>query len=50
MNVALWVLQGFVALLQTHRRLGESFVPALVVGVLCLGIAAGRLVSLHTEG
>lgn len=28
---------------QTHRRLGEGFVPALMVAVLCLAIAAGRL-------
>jgi hypothetical protein len=36
--------------IQTHRRLGESFVPPLLVGVVSLGIAAGRLVSLYTEG
>ncbi len=34
----------------THRRLGESLLPALVVGAICLGIAAGRVVSFHTEG
>ncbi len=28
---------------RTHRRLGEGFLPAVVVGALCLGIAAGRL-------
>lgn len=28
----------------THRRLGEAFAPAAIVGVLCVGIAAGRLV------
>ncbi|MBX7193389.1 MAG: DoxX family protein [Sandaracinaceae bacterium] len=27
---------------QTHRRLGEGFLPALVVLLLCLAIAAGR--------
>lgn len=27
---------------RTHQRLGESFVPALVIGVLCLVIAVGR--------
>lgn len=36
--------------IQTHRRLGESFAPATLVGVLCLGIAAGRAVSLHAAG
>lgn len=28
----------------THRRLCEGFVPALVVGALCVAIAIGRLV------
>jgi len=28
---------------RTHRRLGEGFLPAVVVGALCLGIAGGRL-------
>lgn len=27
---------------RTHRRLGEGFVPAAVIGVLCVVIAAGR--------
>ena len=27
---------------QTHRRLHESFVPALVLAVVCVAIAAGR--------
>jgi hypothetical protein len=36
--------------IHTHRRLGESSLPALLVGAVCLGIAAGRLVSFHTEG
>lgn len=27
----------------THRRLGEGWLPAAVIGALCLGIAAGRL-------
>ena len=30
---------------RTHQRLGEGFVPAAVIGVLCLGIAAGRLMT-----
>lgn len=34
----------------THRRLGEGFLPALLVGVLCIGVAAGRFVSLHAGG
>lgn len=28
---------------QTHRRLHESFVPALVLVLVCVAIAAGRL-------
>jgi uncharacterized membrane protein len=28
---------------RTHRRLAEGFMPAVVIGALCLGIAAGRL-------
>jgi hypothetical protein len=39
-----------VGAVQTHRRLGESFVPAVAIGVLSVGIAAGRFLSLHTEG
>ncbi|MBS2031978.1 MAG: DoxX family protein [Deltaproteobacteria bacterium] len=35
---------------QTHRRLGEGFAPALILGVLCLGIAAGRFAGLGTMG
>lgn len=31
--------------IHTHRRLGESFLPAAVLGALCLGIAAGRFYS-----
>ena len=27
---------------QTHRRVHESFVPALVLALICLAIAAGR--------
>jgi hypothetical protein len=27
---------------QTHRRLHESFVPALVLALICVAIAAGR--------
>lgn len=30
---------------RTHQRLGEGFVPAVVIGVLCVGIAAGRLLA-----
>ena len=29
--------------IQTHRRLRESFVPPLVLALVCVGIAAGRL-------
>jgi hypothetical protein len=36
--------------IRTHRRLGEGFLAAAIVGVLCLGIAAGRILSLHAEG
>jgi hypothetical protein len=28
---------------QTHRRLGESVAPAVVVGVLCVVVGVGRL-------
>jgi hypothetical protein len=28
---------------RTHQRLGEGVLPAVVIGGLCLGIAAGRL-------
>ncbi len=30
---------------RTHRRLGEGAAPAVVVGLLCLGVAAGRLIG-----
>lgn len=30
---------------RTHQRLGEGFVPAVVIGVLCVGLAAGRLLA-----
>ncbi|MFI5297623.1 MAG: DoxX family protein [Polyangiales bacterium] len=40
--LCLAVLMG--GAVQTHRKLGESFVPALVIAVLCVAIAAGRLV------
>lgn len=30
--------------IRTHQRLGEGFAPAVIVGALCLGIAAGRLI------
>ena len=32
-----------VGAIETHRRLHESFVPALVLALVCVGIAAGRL-------
>jgi len=38
--LCLAVLMG--GAIQTHRRLGESFAPALVVALLCVGIAVGR--------
>jgi len=28
--------------IRTHVRLGEGFLPAVVIGVLCVGIAVGR--------
>jgi uncharacterized membrane protein len=28
---------------RTHQRLGEGFAPAVIIGLLCVGIAAGRL-------
>jgi hypothetical protein len=31
-----------VGAVRTHRRLAEGAMPAVVVGVLCIGIAAGR--------
>ena len=31
---------------RTHQRLGEGLVPAVVVGLLCVAIAAGRLCPL----
>ncbi len=31
-----------VGAIHTHRRLGEGFVPAAVVALLCIGIAVGR--------
>jgi hypothetical protein len=36
--------------IHTHRRLGQGFLPALLVGALCVGIATGRLVALRAEG
>lgn len=32
--------------IRTHQRLGESFVPAALVGALCIVIAVGRFVPL----
>ncbi len=36
--------------MNTHRRPGDCPLPASLVGALTRGIAAGRLVSLYTEG
>ncbi len=47
---ALCVAVLMAGAVRTHRRLGEGFLPAAIIGVLCLGIAAGRLLSLHAEG
>jgi len=41
--LCLAVLMG--GAVQTHRRLGEGALPAVLVGVLCLGIAAGRVLA-----
>jgi len=46
--LCLAVLMG--GAIQTHVRLGEGFMPALIIGVLCVGIAAGRFAWLHTGG
>lgn len=40
--LCLAVLMG--GAVHTHRRLGEGFVPAVIVLLVCLAIAAGRLV------
>ncbi len=32
-----------VGAVHTHRRLGERWLPAALIGALCIGIAAGRL-------
>ena len=34
-----------VGAVSTHRRIGESFLPAVVVGSLCLLVVVGRLMS-----
>lgn len=39
--VCLAVLMG--GAVGTHRKTGEGFAPAAIVGMLCIGIAAGRL-------
>ncbi len=39
-----------VGAVATHRRLAEGFLPAALTGVLCAGIAAGRLLVFHAEG
>jgi hypothetical protein len=31
--------------IRTHQRLGEGFLAAVLIGVLCLGIAVGRFLS-----
>jgi len=33
--------------IRTHRRLREGFLPALIIGLLCLGIAAARFFIMH---
>jgi hypothetical protein len=40
---ALCVAALMAGAVRTHRQLGEGFLPAVIVGALCLGIAAGRL-------
>ena len=47
---ALCVAVLMAGAIHTHRRLGEGFLPAAIIGVLCLGIAAGCLLSLLAEG
>jgi hypothetical protein len=32
---------------RTHRQLGEGFVPAAVIGALCVAIAVGRVATSH---
>lgn len=39
---ALCLLVLMAGAIRTHRRLGEGFLPAMVIGALCVGIAAGR--------
>jgi hypothetical protein len=39
---ALCLAALMVGAVRTHRQLAESAMPAVVVGVLCVGIAAGR--------
>jgi DoxX-like family len=34
---------------RTHRQLGEGFVPAAVIGALCIFIAAGRVATDHAS-
>jgi hypothetical protein len=40
---ALCVAALMVGAVRTHRRLGEGFVPAAVIGALCVGIAGALL-------
>ena len=42
---ALCVAILMIGAVQTHLRFGESFAPPLVVGLLCVAIAAGRLAA-----
>ncbi len=42
---AICLLVLMLGAIGTHRRLGESFVPAAVVGALCVLVAAGRFVG-----
>lgn len=41
---ALCLAALMAAAVRTHRGLREGFAPAAIVGALCVGIAAGRLV------
>ena len=36
-----------IGAVRTHRRLGEGFVPAAILGTLCIVIAAGRIATDH---
>jgi hypothetical protein len=47
---ALCVAVLMAGAVRTHQRFGEGFVAAVVVGLLCVGIAAGRLVAVAHAG